>query len=404
MSPRISPGSSEVVPVPARGEVVPVPARGEVVPVPAYHPESLTGRGTVHRILIVEDQREVSRLLRSTLETLEVELEVVEIPSGEEAILYSSRNKVDLLVSDYRLAGMSGIELMRKVQKNQPQAKIILVTGQTDPKIRKEVAEAGADAFFIKPVPMADFLDAVERHLNFVETILPPEPIAADDTEIQRGLPDLLAGLRQELAATAVLLLNDTGRILARAGDLAGGLGHDNEVALISSLLSIHSAGLKVSRLIGQKIASRRWYIIEGGKYDLVFAPVGLTHAMLVIGKGIRWTEGYQGLKTVDIFSAARKNIEQVIGETAQGTSATQPKALTTPLPRARTGTTEVVEQSMKELAALFKDAKKKLKPVEVNEFWNKAADKHKAPSKPDMLSYEQAKQLGLGPAEGDES
>ncbi|MBE3120470.1 MAG: hypothetical protein IMZ50_17160 [Candidatus Atribacteria bacterium] len=48
MSPRSSPGSSEVVPVPARG--------------------------TGHRILIVEDQREVSRLLRSTLETLEVEL------------------------------------------------------------------------------------------------------------------------------------------------------------------------------------------------------------------------------------------------------------------------------------------------------------------------------------------
>jgi len=117
---------------------------------------------------------------------------------------------------------------------------------------------------------------------------------------------------------------------------------------------------------------------------------------MLVIGKGIAGED--QILKTVDIFSAARKNIEQVIGETAQGTSATQPKALTTPLPRARTGTTEVVEQSMKELAPLFKDAKKKLKPAEVNEFWNKAADKHKAPSKPDMLSYEQAKQLGLAP------
>ena len=336
-----------------------------------------------HRILIVEDQREVSRLLRSTLETLEYEFAVVEIPSGEEAILYSSRNKVDLLIADYRLAGMSGIELMHKVQKNQPQAKIILVTGQTDPKIRKEVAEAGADAFFIKPIPMADFLDAVERHLDLVETILPPEPIAADDTEIQRGLPDLLAGLRQELAATAVLLLNDTGRILARAGDLTDS---DKEVALISSLLSIHGAGQKVSRLIGQKIASN-WHVFDGGKYDLVFAPVGLTHAMLVIGKGIAGEE--QVLKTVDLFSAARKNIEQVIGETAQGTLATQ-EPLTTPL--------EVIEQSMKELAPLFEYAKKKLKSAEVNEFWNKAADKHKAPSKPDMLSYEQAKQLGLVP------
>ena len=103
--------------------------------------------------------------------------EVVPVPArGEEAILYSSRNKVDLLVSDYRLPGMSGIELMRVVVPV--------------PARGKEVAEAGADAFFIKPVPMADFLDAVERHLDLVETILPPEPIATDDTEIQRGLPE----------------------------------------------------------------------------------------------------------------------------------------------------------------------------------------------------------------------
>jgi hypothetical protein len=46
----------------------------------------------------------------------------------------------------------------------------------------------------------------------------------------------------------------------------------------------------------------------------------------------------------------------------------------------------------------LFKDAKKKLKPAEVNEFWNNAADKHQALSHPDMLSYDQAKQLGLAP------
>jgi len=36
--------------------------------------------------------------------------------------------------------------------------------------------------------------------------------------------------------------------------------------------------------------------------------------------------------------------------------------------------------------------------PSEVNEFWNNATNEHKAPSKPDMLSYEQAKKLGLAP------
>lgn len=342
-----------------------------------------------YRILIVEDQREVSRLLRSALETLEYDLQVVEIPSGEEATLDSSRNPVDLLVADYRLPGMSGVELMRKVRVNHPKAKILLVTGMADPKVRKEVAEAGADGFFIKPVSIADFLDAVERHLGLVETILPPEPIALNNGNEVRHLPDLLAGLRQELEATSVLLVDDTGRILARAGDLPD---PNAEVSLLSSLLSIHSAGQKISRVLGQEKVSS-WSVFDGGHYDLIFAPVGREHAMLVIGEKI--ADEARAMDSVTIFSSARAPIEAALhGLTAPATSAKPPQPyeepLTTPL--------EVIEKNVRELEPLFKSAKKKLKTAELNEFWDEAADKHKAPAKPDMLSYEQAKQLGLAP------
>jgi DNA-binding NarL/FixJ family response regulator len=336
-----------------------------------------------HHILIVEDQREVSRLLRSALETLESDLDVIEIPSGEEAILHSTNNRVDLLVSDYRLPGMTGIELMHKVHINHPRAKVILVTGQTDPRIRREVAEAGADAFFIKPVPMADFLDAVERHLGLVETLLPPEPISTDDTEIKRTIPDLLAGLRQDLSAIAVLLLNDRGRILARAGDLPD---RENEVALVASLVSIYSAGQNVSLQLGQKTSSN-WSVFNGGTYDLVFAPVGLTHAMLVIGEGIAGME--RVLNSIEVFSEARKNIERGILEMNQVISAVE-EPPTTPLP--------VIEQTMEEMEPLFMDDQPKLKPAEVNDYWDEAASNQKAVSNPDMLTYEQAKQLGLTP------
>ena len=337
-----------------------------------------------HRILIVDDQREVSRLLHSALATLEYKLDIVEMPSGEEAILDSSRNSIDLLVTDYRLPGISGVELMRKVRKFRPNVKVILITGQTDPRIRKEVSEAGADAFFIKPVPIADFLDAVERHLGLVGTILPPEPIArAEVLEIQPTLPDIMVNLRLELEAIAVLLLNDNGHVLARAGDLPD---TNEEVSLLSSLLSIYSAGQKVTRLIGQKAASS-WYVFDGAQYDLIFAPVGMSHAMLVIGKGLADEE--QVLKTVDIFSAARKQIEPALGEVAPGIPAAY-EAPTTPL--------EGADPGMRDMDPLFKDSRKRLKTADVNDFWDKAADQHKAPTKPDMLSYEQAKQLGLAP------
>jgi DNA-binding response OmpR family regulator len=337
-----------------------------------------------YRILIVEDQREVSRLLHSALDTLEEKLEIVEIPSGEEAILDSSRNTIDLLITDYRLPGISGIELMRKMRIYCPKMKVILITGQTDPKIRKSVAEAGADAFFIKPVPIADFLDSVERHLGLVESILPPESISRQEqAKPLPSLPDLLVRLRQDLGAIAVLLLNDAGRILARAGDLPDS---DNEISLLSSLLSIHSAGQKVARLIGQKGASS-WYVFAGDQYDLIFAPVGLTHAMLVIGETLA-AEG-QVLKTVETFSAVGKEIEGALGDIAPGIPASR-EVPTTPV--------EVVDQGMREMAPLFKEDRKRLKPDDVNAFWDEAADKHKAPTKPDMLSYEQAKQLGLAP------
>ena len=337
-----------------------------------------------YRILIVDDQREVSRLLHSALATLEYELEIVEIPSGEEAILDSSRNSIDLLISDFRLPGITGIELMRKVRSYRPKVKVILITGQTDPKIRERVAEAGADAFFIKPVPIADFLDSVERLLGLVETILTPEPIATGKTdELQTNIPDLLVQLRQDMEAMAVLLFNENGRVLERAGDLPDS---NNEISLLSSLLSIHSAGQKISHLIGQKVASN-WYIFNGDQYDLIFAPVGMTHAMLVIGKGLADEEHV--LKNIGIFSVARKAIEPALDEIPPGIPATQ-EPPTKPV--------EIVEMSPQEMAPLLKEAKKKLRSAEVNAFWDKAADKHKAPTKPDMLSYDQAKELGLAP------
>jgi CheY-like chemotaxis protein len=338
------------------------------------------------RILIVEDQREVSRLLHSALDTLEERLEIDEIPSGEEAILDSSRNQVDLLVTDYRLPGITGIELMQKVRRYHPGVKVILITGQTDSSVRREVADAGADAFFIKPVPIADFLDSVERHLGLVQTILPPEPI--DDSEEgndQPTLPDILAGLRQELNGIAVLLLNDDGHIVACAGDLPDS---DNEISLLSSLLSIQSAGQKIAHLIGKEAASN-WHVFTGEQYDMIFAPVGKSFSMLAIGSEL--AEEEKILKAVDSFSTSRRMIELTLSQPYVRKSAASESA-TTPL--------ETPEAGNQDMEVLLKETKKKLKKANVNEFWEKAAGENMASSKPDMLSYEQAKQLGLAPEE----
>lgn len=341
---------------------------------------------TAQRILIAEDQREVSHLLRTALETLEHGFEVVEVPSGEEAILDASRNRVDLLVTDYRLPGITGIDLMKKIRSYHPEAKVILITGLTDPAVRKEVAQAGVDAFFIKPVPVADFIDAVERHLGLARSMLPAEPIDEIGESEHANLSDLLVDLRKKMKAKAVVLLNDRGRILARAGDLPDS---STEVSLLASVMAIFSASQKVSHLLVQKDFSN-WHVFNGGEHELIFAPVGKTHGMLIIGQALAAEDRI--LETVRVFSAARETIQHTLA--AMG--------VTLPVVTAAVQSEEVAalpETDAQDLEPLLKGAKKKLKREEIDAFWSAAADKQQVvPTERDVISYDQARQLGLTP------
>ena len=100
-----------------------------------------------YRVLIVDDHHEVRRMLHAWVQTLGPRYEVLAMPSGEEAILVASRQPVDLLVADFRLPGITGLELMAKIKRRYPDLKVILITGVVDLKIRRQVADAGADAF-----------------------------------------------------------------------------------------------------------------------------------------------------------------------------------------------------------------------------------------------------------------
>jgi len=341
----------------------------------------------VRRVLVVEDQRQTRNMLGKALESLEHELEVVEVPSGEEALLDAARHEISLLVADYRLPGMTGIELMKKVRGHHPQVKVMLITGLTEPKVRKEVAEAGADAFFIKPVSMADFLDAVERHLGLVDTLLPAEPIDNTENVEHTKLPDLLVILRKKLGARAAILINERGRILARAGDLPDS---DTEASLLPSLMAIFSAGQKISNLLAQKEPSS-WHVFNGGNFDIVFTPVGLKHGLFLLGK--RLASESKIIEVVSEFSQTRQAVGQILVEL----SAPPPVSLKhrpagKEKPAAPEPEPEVVEP-------IFKDSKKKIKPDEMEAFWSDAAEKQKSvPITPDVITYEQARKLGLTP------
>jgi len=351
-----------------------------------------------HNILIVDDQRDILRLLHSTLKTLKnANLKVFESPSGEEALLEAAHNKIDLLVTDYLLPGMTGIELMHKIRGRNPDVKVILITGMTERLIRDEMLNAGALAIFDKPIPLADFLDVVERGLGLVRTIFPPETGDEKTAARHSRLADLLANFRQDINAQAVFLLNDKGLVQARAGDM-----HDSsmEVSLLSALMAIHSAGLKVARYIHQT-SLNSYFVFSGGDHDLLFIPVDPLYALLVAGDGLVGENRI--LEIVTAMLKVRDEVEKTLkslGVTGELTVPVKDVEKPAPASSKKKGRTQELPSAppAPEMEALLKEAgRKKARGNDVDAFWDKAAEKHGAtPINPDVLTYEQARKLGI--------
>jgi len=357
-------------------------------------------------ILIVDDQRDILRLLHSTLDTLKkVEIKIFEAPSGEEALLESSRHKVDLLITDYKLPGMSGVELMHKIRARHPEAKVILITGTNERKVREEMLNAGALAIFDKPIPLADFLDVVERGLGLVQTIFPPEKTEGVKEEARHSrLSDLLANFRQDIKAEAVFLLNDRGLVQARTGKL-----HDTsmEVSLISTLMSIHSTSLKVARHNHQE-SFDSYHVFSGGDHDLLFIPVTPLYALLVAGNGLATEDRI--LESVSGLLALRTQVERslksmgVTGELHLPSRDAPPASPADLTPASLPAAVKPVDAPPSpEMEALLKDAATiKAKTNNMDDFWSQAAEKHGSkPANSEVMSIEEARKLGLIPGDG---
>src|SRR3972149_6402393 len=170
------------------------------------------------RILLVEDQKDSAEVFRAGLESLDKAFQVTTALSAEEALKALEKEKFDLLIADVLLPGISGLELMARFRRRNPETKVILVSGVRDPEIRKQVARSGAEAFFFKPVEMSDLLDTVERLFGMASSFLPSEMSVVKEelaAESQAGhIAEQLAELRFNLQALSAALINERGQIL----------------------------------------------------------------------------------------------------------------------------------------------------------------------------------------------
>jgi DNA-binding response OmpR family regulator len=134
----------------------------------------LTGESTMSRILIVEDDCDIGALLRLHVGecAAEVELEA----NGARGLLLAQRGHWDLLVLDWRLPGLDGVSICRKLRANEYRQPILMLTARTTEFDRVMGLDAGADDYVAKPFSAAELKARIRAQLRRAERFAGEKP------------------------------------------------------------------------------------------------------------------------------------------------------------------------------------------------------------------------------------
>jgi DNA-binding NtrC family response regulator len=120
-----------------------------------------------HRILIVEDDEVFLRPLQRTLEVAGYEALVV--PSGEDAVDLLKRDDVELVLTDKRLPGIDGVEVVRRIKAEHPDLAVVVMTAYGTIGSAVEAMRVGAEDYLVKPFDAAEALMVVRRSIELSE-------------------------------------------------------------------------------------------------------------------------------------------------------------------------------------------------------------------------------------------
>jgi two-component system phosphate regulon response regulator PhoB len=184
------------------------------------------------RVLIVEDEQPLTLLLRYNLEAEGYEVDSV--AHGDEAEVKLKENLPDLVVLDWMLPGLSGIELCRRLRARPDTERlpIIMLTARGEESERLRGLSTGADDYIVKPFSVPELVARVHALLRRARPERVATVLAAGDLELDRERRRVFrTGREIALGPTEFRLLEflmqSPGRVFSREQLLDGVWGRD---------------------------------------------------------------------------------------------------------------------------------------------------------------------------------
>ncbi len=181
------------------------------------------------QVVLIDDDSHLRQALRQTLDL--AGLNVLSLPQASGLAERIERDWPGVVVSDIRMQGMDGLELLDQLHQQDPDLPVLLITGHGDVPLAVKAMRAGAYDFLEKPFASDAMLDSVRRALALRRLVLDNRSLRLALSDRQQlstrliGQSPPILRLREQIGALAgtradVLILGETGagkEVVARA-------------------------------------------------------------------------------------------------------------------------------------------------------------------------------------------
>jgi len=228
-------------------------------------------------ILIVEDEADLRELVRYNLEAEGFRVSMAE--SGDEAVERIRDGVPDLILLDWMLPGLSGIELCRRWRSREETARtpIIMITARGEEEERVRGLATGADDYVVKPFSMPELVARIQALLRRSSPQLVTNVLKAGDLELDRQSHRVRrSGRDLHLGPTEYRLLEylmrHPGRVYSREQLLDGVWG--NDVYVDERTVDVHVGRLRKAINRGREADPIRTVRGAGYAFDERFAAM----------------------------------------------------------------------------------------------------------------------------------